>query len=97
MFHLIVTVISVACLLGILLFFPPQSFKSVPVFTVSISIISDMFVSLIMSLSCPFIDHEVHQSAGAGSADRHRGEGTLHLRDGAGQRGLCYKHKGAEQ
>lgn len=49
--------------------------------------------------SCPALwsDHEVHQSAGAGSADRHRGEGALHLRDGARQGGLHRQRQGAEQ
>lgn len=79
--------------------FPSHPFLcSVPFFfTVSISITFYMFVSLNMPLSCLFSDHEVHQSAGAGSVDRYRGEGTLHLRDGAEQRGLCYKYEGAEQ
>lgn len=42
-------------------------------------------------------DHEVHQSAGTGSADRHRGESALHLRDCAGKGGFYRQHKGAEQ
>lgn len=44
-----------------------------------------------------FSDLKVHQSAGAGSADRYRGEGTLHLRDSSGQRGIHRKYQGAEQ
>lgn len=42
-------------------------------------------------------DHEVHQSAGAGSADRHWGESTLHLRDCAREGGLHRQRQGAEQ
>lgn len=42
-------------------------------------------------------DHEVYQSAGAGSADRHRGEGPLYLRDRSGKRRFYYKREGAEQ
>lgn len=42
-------------------------------------------------------DHEVYQSAGAGSADRHRGEGPLYLGDCSGKRRFYYKREGAEQ
>lgn len=41
-------------------------------------------------LTCLLSDHEVHQSVGTGSAHRYGSEGTLHLRDSAGQRGLCH-------